>query len=335
VIDLRWPWLAALLGAALVLLLLLWLRRSGTPPGALLVAHTERLRRIARYRSLARRQVVLTGLRTAGALVLVAGAILLAARPVRVEVTDPDRSARDIQLCLDVSGSMFEANKQIIGEFRELVDQLSGERIGLTIFDADAVTVFPLTDDYEYMGDRLDEAAAALEAPDDYSYFVGTVPIVRIQGQLLPEPSRTSQIGDGLVSCMQRFDAPDDDRGRAVVLASDNEPFGPSLFTLEEAVGKALRDGVVVYGIGPADLAGKPARAAELRSSVTATGGTLSLLDEETDVDQVVDGIQRLERARLEQAPRATEIEDPAPALSLASGGLVLLLCASLVGRRR
>ena len=331
--ELKWPWLAALLLGAVLVLLVVWLRRPSGPRDSLLVAHSSRLKQLPRYRWLARRQMAVTALRTGGALVLVAGAVLLAARPIRVEVTEPDRSARDVQLCLDVSPSMYDWNLQIVEEFRELVKQLSGERIGLTIFNASAVTVFPLTDDYEFMADRLDEAEDAFRS-QDYQYFVGTLPLRRLGDQLVPDPSSASQIGDGLASCLQRFDPTAEARGRAVVLASDNDPVGPPLFTLEEAVGEALRDNVVVYGIGPPDLAEKPADASGFEDAASATGGTLALLEEETNVDDAVAGIQRLERTRIDQEPRATELDDPANAFALACTGFALLLGASLVGRR-
>lgn len=331
--ELKWPWLAATLGVALVLLLLVWLRAPRIRRDGLLVANLERLRRLPRYRTLARRQLGVTGVRTAGALLLAAGAVLLAARPVEVVVTEPDRSARDIQLCLDVSPSMYEWNRQIIDEFRRIVEGLAGERIGLTMFDASAVTVFPLTDDYEFIAERLDEAEAAFE-DGGYEYFVGTLPLVRKGDQLVPRIARASQIGDGLVSCLQRFDDLADARGRSVVLASDNQPIGEPVFRLDEAVDKALRERVVVYAIGPPDVVDKPEQAEEFEAAAAATGGTLSVLGGEEDAEDVVEGIQRLERARIEQAPKATEVDDPERAFWLAVGGIVLLIAGSLWGRR-
>ncbi len=331
--ELKWPWLAVALAAAVVVLLVLWLRRPKGARDSLLVAHSERLRALPRFRRLARRQMVVTALRTVGALVLVAGAVLLAARPIRVEVIEPDRSARDIQLCLDVSPSMYEWNLQITDEFRELVKQLSGERIGLTMFNASAVTVFPLTDDYEYIEEQLGEAEDAFRE-QDYQFFVGTLPLTRIGDQLVPKVTSASQIGDGLASCLQRFDRTANARGRAVVLASDNDPVGKPLFTLREAVGQALRDNVVVYGMGPPDLVEKPQDLAGFEEAASATGGTLALLQEETNVDDAVAGIEQLERARLDQAPKATELDDPENAFAIACAGLALLIGASLVGRR-
>ena len=330
--ELKWPWLAMLLLVGLVVLLVLWMRRPARPRDALPVAHTERLRRIPRFRQLARRQLYATGLRTVAALVLAAGAVLLVARPVRVEVKEPDRSARDIELCLDVSSSMDRWDRQIIDEFRNLVHDLDGERIGLTIFNATAVTVFPLTDDYEFIGDRLDEAEAAFGS-GKYQYFVGTIPLVHVQGFLVPDPTRASQIGDGLASCVQRFDATESARGRAIVLASDNAPAGKPLFTLAEAADHAARRHVVVYGMAPPAIEGHPDRSAAFEAATAKTGGSLSVLQQDSDVNDIVDGIQRLERARIPQRPTPTEVDDPEAAFWLACSGLVALIAASLLGR--
>ena len=337
--ELKWPWLAVLLAVAVIALLVLWLRRRAAPRSSMLVAHSARLRQVPRFRRLARRQLAVTGLRTMAALVLTAGAILLASRPIRVEVIEPDRSARDVQLCLDVSPSMDRWNARIADEFGRLAQELSGERIGLTIFNATAVTIFPLTDDYEFIADRLEEAELAFSS-EEYEFFVGTLPLRKLGDQLVPDAGSASQIGDGLAGCLERFDDADDaddaadERGRAVVLASDNRPIGPPVFTLPQAVDQALREDVTIYGLGPPNLGDKPESLSGFEAATSATGGTLTRLESEEAVDDVVAGIQQLERARLDQAPQATELDDSRNAFLLAAAGLALLLVASLIGRR-
>jgi hypothetical protein len=324
--DLMWPWVPWPL-LVLVGVVLLVAAAWRFPGASLPVAHVERLRSLPRYRALGRRQLVLAALRTAAALVVVLGAVLLIARPVRQVVTEPDRTARDIQLCLDVSGSMDRWNRQVVDGFRRLVADLAGERMGLTIFSGAAVTVFPITDDYEFIMARLDEAEEAFRTTD-FSYFVGAE---------TPD-KRASQVGDGLVSCVQRFDGDQQgaagERGRAVVLATDNDPQGRSIFSLDEAAHEAIRNGVVVYGIGTPDLLADPERLSAFRSAAEATGGSLAMLGEETDIEEVVAGIQRLDRARVEQAPQRTRLDDPERAVLLGVVGLVALLAVSLLGRR-
>lgn len=325
--DLKWTWMLGLIGAVVVTVMIVAALWSPRPSTALPVAHSERLRRLPRYRALGRRQLLLDGLRTVAALSLVMGAALLAARPVRVVLAEPDRAARDIQLCLDVSGSMDKWNRQVVEGFRQIVADLAGERMGLTIFSGAAVTVFPITDDYEFIGDRLDEAERAFRTRD-FDYVTGAETPDR----------RASQVGDGLVSCIQRFDQRGVEeaevRGRAVVLATDNDPIGRSIFTLEEAAEEAGRNGVTVYGIGTPDLLDDPDRLSGLESATESTGGSLAILGDDTSVEEVVGGIQRLDRARISTTPRGTEVDDPDTALWICSVGLVALLGATLIGRR-
>ena len=65
-------------------------------------------------------------------------------------------------LCLDVSTSMNELDAIVLRQFTELAAGLRGDRIGLTIFNGSAITVFPLTDDSEFIAATLDEAATAV-----------------------------------------------------------------------------------------------------------------------------------------------------------------------------
>lgn len=322
--DFKWPWLVVVAGGLVLVLLVVWSLRPRRAAKGLLVAHSARLRALPRYRALGRQQLGVALVSAVGALLLVVGAILLAARPIRVELTEPDRTARDIELCLDVSRSMDKWNRQIVEGFRKIVTELGGDRMGLTLFSGAAVTVFPLTDDYELIRDRLDEADRAFRK-EKFAYFVGAETVER----------RASQVGDGLVSCLQRFDPDADARGRAVVIATDNDPLGEPVFTLKEAAEQAVRDQVVVYGIAPPDLARSPGRARQFESATESTGGSLSLLQEDTNVDGVVAGIERLDRARLERPPQGTELDDPADAFWLACLGLLLLMLGTLVRLRR
>ncbi|WP_193609676.1 VWA domain-containing protein [Nocardioides lijunqiniae] len=320
--DLRWPMLAVGLAALVVVLLLLWIRRPRSAYDGVLVAHTERLRALPRFRALARREQLVTAVATLGALGMATGAILLSARPARPVVVEPDRNGRDIVLCLDVSGSMDRWNRQVVESFRQLLDGLNGERLGLTIYSGLSISVFPLTDDYDFVRSKLDEAEAAFSS-EDYDYFVGTEAV----------EERASQTGDGIMSCLQRFDVEHDDRGRAVVLATDNDPLGQGIFTVEEAAGEARRDDVVVYGIGTPGM--RPERATELADATATTGGFMSVVEDTGGVDDVVRGIQEIERDRLRPIPTGVEIDEPAVPFGIAVAGFVVLLGGALLGRRR
>lgn len=324
--ELKWPWLVLVLAAVVVVLLVAWifpsfLKRS--PRRALVVAHVQRMRRVPRFRSLARRRILVGSLRTLAVLVLIAGTVLLAGRVTEKHTESRDTTHRDILLCLDVSGSMTTYDAELIAEFRKIAEGLEGERIGLTIWDGASVTIFPLTDDHEFVLDQLDIAGNALRT-GDYDFTNGTY----VSGGGL------SLIGDGLASCVQRFDQlGDDERGRAIVMATDNAPNGKSVFTLPEAAQLAADKDIRVYGLGTSDLEYRTDEAAEFREAVEVTDGKFAVMGEPDSVENFVAGIEELEEAHTEKPPKVTITDEPWWGAGLVSVGIGLVVLTG-VGRR-
>ncbi|MCR1784458.1 hypothetical protein KVF89_18085 [Nocardioides carbamazepini] len=316
----RWPWLALGLAALVLVLLVLWLRpwRRPSRAGAAYVAHAARLRALPRYRTLVRRQVVLGTCLTVAALVACSGAVVLAGRlQQRQTMTQEDRT-RDIVLCLDASGSMAEVDAHVLREFRTIISGLRGERVGLTIWSGAAISVFPLTDDYEYVIEQLSAAEKAFASgdvySDDYAIFTaGTVLDWDVQ----------SQMGDGLASCVQRFDHRDEERSRAIVLASDNEPIGTGIFSVPEAADYAREEKVVVHGIAAPKTAERPAAVQEFEAAVGATGGTFSLLGEDGSTRAVIDAIADLDAKPIKRPPLVQVLDRPRLGTWLLGVGLV------------
>lgn len=286
------------------------------------MAHAARLRRIPRYRALVRNRQWATAVRCLAVLFLLAGTIVLVSRPTSEEVNQETFSNRDILLCLDVSGSMTDYDEEIAQEFSRIAEDLEGERIGLAIWSEVAVTIFPLTDDYDFVVDQLDEA---VESFDTYDYnFIAGVQIGRRKGSL---------IGDGLASCVDRFDRPDEERGRAIVLASDNDPQGKGVFTLQEAADYASDEDVVVYGFGTPEMDTlNPGGQRSFEEAVESTGGQLQVMGEGS-LGGIVDGINQLESERSEKPPEVIVNDEPWWGAGLASAGVVLVLLAGI--RRR
>jgi len=319
----RWPWLAVALGLLVVVLLVLWLRpwRRAPRTGAAYIAHAARLRDLPRYRALVRRQVVLGACLTLAALVACSGAVVLAGRlQQRQSVIQEDRT-RDIVLCLDASGSMAQVDAQVLEEFRAIIAGLRGERVGLTIWSGAAITVFPLTDDYEYVVEQLSAAQQAFASgdvySDDYAIFTaGTVLDWDVQ----------SQMGDGLASCVQRFDRRDEERSRAIVLASDNEPIGTGIFSVPDAAAYALEQKVVVHGIAAPKTAERPAAVDQFEAAVTSTGGTFSLLGADGSTRTVIEAIADLEAKPIRRPPLVQVLDRPGLGTGLVATGLAGLL---------
>jgi hypothetical protein len=341
--GLRWPWLVVLLVLIVAGLLVAWVRiwRARTPAGAAYVAHAARLRSLPRYRTLVQRRQLFGVFGSLAALVACAGGILLGGRVQETQVVERDDSARDIMLCLDASGSTAPWNVDVIEELRDIVHGLQGERIGLTVWNNAAITKFPLTDDYGFVLDRLDEAEQAfngwseiLPTQEFDDYTAGTWTENR--------QDQSSLVADGLVSCVQRFDQLDKDRGRAVVFATDGEQRGHGVFDLQQAADYAAKRHVVVHVIANP---GEPDREGDiqgLQAVASTTGGSFGQLGTDGSAQQLVDQIDDLKAATIDKPPLVQRVDEPRTGQTIASVGVGLLALVwavqgliSLAGRRR
>ncbi len=185
----------------------------------------------------------------------------------------------------------------------------------MVIFNSSAVPAFPLTDDYNFVDDQLRRAERALDTldPED-PFFAGT-----LNGE------GSSLIGDGLATCLRSFDHPELKRARSVILASDNEAAGKSLFSLPEAGQLASTGSIQVYGINPSDSPASSA-AREMRSVVESSGGVYYPLSDLSAVTRILDAVTSREARRIPAAPEVVVHDAPAVPVALASLGLLALL---------
>jgi hypothetical protein len=316
-----WAPLAWLLFAAVVaaVVVLLHRRRARATPldGSLPIAHRDRLTALPGYtRALRRYRRLLLGL-VAGIAVLLVASVALTARPAVPTSVQPELRNRDIVLCLDISGSMVDYDKEVLDVFGDLAQRFTGERISLVVFNASAVTRFPLTSDYDYIERQFAELRAEFDSPDS-EYYRGTL-----------FGNGSSLVGDGLASCAVRFDAVDSERSRSVILVTDNLIAGDPIFTLPEAGDLAVERGVRVYGINPGDTEAKAYLAdlaTEFESVVEGTGGSYFALDDPQAVPAIVDRITAEQAAAMTGEPTVLLVDRPQPWVLLAFLGLAGLL---------
>lgn len=340
--ELKWPWLVALLVVLVVVLLALWVRVwwRRRPPGASYVAHAARLRALPRYRTLVQRRRMLGGFGSLAALVACVGGIVLGGRVQETQVIDRNESTRDIVLCLDASGSSAPWNGDVADEYRTIAEDLDGDRIGLTIWNNAAINRVPLTDDYEVVLDQLDQAKTAFEGWDE------VLPTQEFEdftaGTFIDDgQERSSLVGDGLVSCVQRFDHLDEDRGRALILATDGEQRGRGVFDLAEATEYAADAGVVVHVIANPGEPGREGDIDGLQAAAADTGGTFSQLGTGGSAADVVEEINELEATEIERPPLVQTLDAPRTGQVIAGIGVGLLVLVwaaqgliALAGRR-
>ena len=325
------PWLvAAFAGVAVVLVVLVVLlerrRRSGSD-AAVHVAHGDRLTGLPGYASALRRYRVLLATVLVAVTLLAAAAVTLSGRLVSLTTVQPEMRNRDIVLCLDVSGSMIDYDAQIVETFSELTREFDGERIGLVLFNASAVTSFPLTSDYGYAREQLDTLHADLVDPDtDWAFANGT---------LLGNGS--SMIGDGLASCVMRFDDLDAERSRSIVFATDNYVAGEQIMTLPEAGEFAQSKDVLVFGLNPGDVESLDyigEFADEMRSVVEGTGGTYWALDDPAAVPSIVEQVQARQADRFTGEPVLVVSDEPTAPVLIGFAALAAVMFAGWRLRR-
>ncbi|WP_309616952.1 VWA domain-containing protein [Salinibacterium sp.] len=304
-------WLGAV-GAVVALMVGCHRRRSTTRAG-IPIAHRERLTALPAYRAaLARYRMLVAGFIVCLVALIAAGA-LLTARPATVSLVTPDLNNRDIVLCLDVSGSMINYDAAVLDVFQELATEFTGERISLVVFNASAVTYFPLTADYEYISSQLTRLTHEFDDPDAPYY----------RGTLLGNGS--SLVGDGLASCVVRFDQADSDRSRSVILVTDNFVAGEQIFSLPEAARLASKRDVRVYGINPGDSTAREyldSLAVEFETAALESGGAYFALDDPGVIPSVVDRITSEQASVLPGSPQVQVTEQPQLGIGLAFAGL-------------
>ena len=291
-------------------------RRNGRSGAA--VANSTALTELPEYRKALRLHRVRMGVLAGSGALLAVAALVGAARPFDTSIDKPQTRSRDIILCLDISGSMAAYDAALVATFRSLVKSFEGERIGLIIFNSSAATVFPLTDDYDFINDELDTAAKALTGDPEYdSFFAGT-----FNGR------GTSLIGDGLATCVSSFDKVDLQRARSVVFATDNHLAGRPIIDVDEAGELAKVKGVRVYGLNPEED-GPDQEAAQMRTIVTGTGGQYYAMDDTSAVSGIVEAVQSQEATLIDAASRALYSDNPTLPIVLAGVGLVGVIGAS------
>ncbi|MBO5341499.1 MAG: hypothetical protein IJ336_03685 [Lachnospiraceae bacterium] len=205
-------------------------------------------------------------------------AIVMLARPVKIDVVTTEMRNRDIFICMDISDSVDELNLQICGELKEVVKGLDGERFGITIFNGKSVLLVPLTTDYEYILDTLDRLEDAFE----YSLGTGDYELwedqnlyeFKYEGTLWEDGRGSSFIGDGLASCLYNF--PDlkenSERSRLIIFTTDNELneiTGTSLVTVEEAAKLCVQNDVKVFAVTPRGIIDE----VSFKTAMESTGG--------------------------------------------------------------
>lgn len=331
--ELRFWWLGLLLIAAVAgWFIYLKFRPSKTKKSTdsrKPLANFWRLMRLPEYRDALNSYAKLVKIALALTALVVIGAVVTASRPTSVTVVELEMRNRDIMLCLDVSGSMYEANKRITNIYSEMVKDFEGERIGLTVFDNSPVMLFPLTTDYEFASDYLKKVSNIFNQKD---YNQKTDEELNMASEIFAGTrlgGGSSLIGDGLAGCVGRFDNLKTERSRSVIFATDNYLAGSPIVTLEEAGQLTEENTIRIYSINPSDhsygsFVSKEAEA--LKKVTLSTGGDYYKMDDPTAVEKIIQKISEQEATRFKGSPQIVYSDRPEIFLAIVTISFTLMI---------
>lgn len=239
---------------------------------------------------------------------------ILIARLSKIETGNINQYNRDIFLCMDVSSSVDELNSELVESLKNTVNQLHGERFGISIFNTSSIVLVPLTDDYDYVLNVLEEIKKSIEMnnstdynkySDDYFYISSYIYSGTLEGN---ELRGSSLIGDGLASCVYSFSNLNEDRARIIIFSSDNDLAGTPLVSLDKAAKISKSKGIKVFGIGTKSM--KENNKLEFKNAVEKTGGKFYEHSTLT-VNNIVDDIESTSKSLLENQVETKELDIP------------------------
>lgn len=193
-----------------------------------------------------------------------ASSLLLGSRLATQSLVTPSEKNRDIMLCLDVSPSMTSVDVKLVETFEKLARDFQGQRIGLDIFNINGSQVFPLTDDYDLIQERLAYAKKILsrekskmnddELTEYYDFLRGSGGSGMKLADVSNDEFPASNAGLGLAGCVRHLGDNPSGRSQSVLLATDNELSGERekvIITTPQAMVLAKQKGIRVYAIDP------------------------------------------------------------------------------------
>lgn len=314
------PWVLCIGVPVVIVLCLFQWKKKGTYQDGKKVANTSLVEETAYFKKLYREYKILSGLTMLCLLVAITLGWVLLSRPAKIDTVSPEIHNRDIFLCMDISDSVDELNLDMCDELKKVVEELNGERFGITIFNGQSVLLVPLTNDYQYVLDTLDSMKVSFEDSierneEGFDYFNEEIDwatyYYKYQGTLAEEGS--SFIGDGLASALYSF--PDlennKERSRMIIFTTDNELNGEPYVTLEEATGLCKKNDVRVFAIAPEQVTDE----STFKSAVESTGGGYYKSTSSKAYKQLVEDIKKTETSVAGLKQTETKITDQPEAL--------------------
>jgi Ca-activated chloride channel family protein len=262
------PWVLMLL--AIPVLLGFWLGQRRTWGLALPFDHQQHgRRRVTR--------VLLTAFDLVPALLLAVVLVILA-RPQVLRLPKEERILTNIQICMDVSGSMTADNRYGMAKaaIEEFLDAREGDAIGFTIFGTQQVRWTPLTKDLETIRRALPFADPRNQPP----HMGGTM------------------IGAALRFCRDNMVAEAEEGDRLIILVSDGVSFDLNSGNAGDVGDELIDAGITLYHVH----VGTSQVPQEVTEIANMTGGEAFVATDKKGLDRVFRHIDLMQPARFKQA---------------------------------
>lgn len=256
--ELMYPFVILVIIVILIFVLVIKNKKDDKYKNGIKVANTQYIKSIPYYKEIVKKQKFFSAIVICFAIISIIFSSILIARPVTSKVTEETKYSRDIFLCMDVSTSVNDLNENLVSTLKDTVKNLQGDRVGISIFNTSSTLIVPLTDDYDYVLDTLENLQKALKVNNEADYknedFYYLQQYIRA-GTLVGNPERGSSIiSDGLASCVYNFPDLNENRSRIIIFSTDNEKSGEPIITLSEAANLCKEKNITVYPIAPSSV---------------------------------------------------------------------------------
>lgn len=238
---------------------------------------------------------------------------ILIARPTKIDTLNNKEQNRDIFLCMDVSTSVDELNKELVENFKTTVNNLTHERFGISIFNTSSITLTPLTKEKKYIINILENIKDSIEINTSYSLYNSKDYLKKknyiVSGTLEENETKgSSLIGDGLASCIYNFPNLEEKRSRIIILSTDNDLAGTPLLTLDEATTLGKEKGITIFGIGIKTM--EEQKKKEMKEAIEKTGGKFYEHSKD-NVKNIINDIEKTTTSLLENKIEKQQIDIP------------------------
>ena len=226
------------------------------------IANTKYVKGTEYYKAKIKKYHILINIIQILSVILIIMAGLLVSRPVTIQNKSENKYNRDIILGLDISTSESEVNLELINKFKEIIPSIEGDRIGIVIYNTAPVVYCPLTDDYDYINQSLNDISEQLKIAIENN---GTPPLTyEKDGEKVvmiwyagvganSEEKGSSLVGDGLAGTIYSFPdlKLDKERTRIIIFATDNDVSGTETISLEDACILCKQNNINLYAYCP------------------------------------------------------------------------------------